>query len=84
MCNLERFKKALFYLQKENEIAKKMFEAKIQEKDIRKLRKKIKDLKIDSSQYDFEKKAIISALLILDTDMNVNELNDDFLKKLEC
>lgn len=83
MHSLERLEKALFYLKKENEIAKEMFEAKIQEKDIRKLRRKFKDLKAESLDYIDEQKTIIKALLILDIDVDINNLDDDFLKKIK-
>lgn len=82
MLDLERIEKALYYLKKEKEIIIKMQNAKIENKDIRKLRKKFKDLKSESMEYEVEKKAIILKLLDSNDELNLIDIDKEFLKSI--
>lgn len=82
MLDLERMEKALYYLKKEKEIIIKMQNAKIENKDIRKLRKKFKDLKSESMEYEVEKKAIILKLLDSNDELNLIDIDKEFLKSI--
>lgn len=74
LIKMNRYFIALNFMKKENLIIKQMRIAEIENKDIRKLRRKFKDLKNESSEYEKEIKDITKALLSSKEDLSIENL----------